>query len=543
VSHSPSPAHARLAATIAVCLAGALTACSSSAGTPAGDTPTAGGTLTFATNQEPDCLDPAVSARDITALVDRNVFDSLVRQGVDGKIQPWLAEKWETTPDGVSYTFHLRQGVRFHDGTALDAAAVKATFDHAVDPKTKSKYAAGLISAYKGADVTDASTIVVKLAKPSAPFLQALSTPYLGIQSPKSLADNATGLCEQPVGSGPFKFGKWDKKVGIDLTKNPDYNWGPATAKHAGAARLDALTIKFIPEDTVRVGALTSGQVDVVSNVPPSKAKSLEPAATLLKAEAPGAPYTVYLNSAPGNILADENVRKALQRVADLDQLVQTVYFGQYQRANGPLTPATPLYAKTDPVGFNQAEANKLLDEAGWTQRDGDGFRTKDGKRLALRWPHTADMERDQRGSIGQGIQAQAKQVGIDIQYTTVDQGAIGQIIGKHEHDLFDVSFVRADADILRYFFGTESLLAKGGGNIFGIAQPELDKLLVDGAASIDDAARGKIYADAQRYVVEHAIALPVYVPTNLVGASTKAHGIEFDPHAYPLFYDAWTSK
>lgn len=538
----PFPTRAML---VAVPLLAVLAGCGTATSTPESERPASGGALTFATPVEPDCLDPAVSARGVTAMIDRNIFDSLIQQSPDGTFHPWLAQRWTTAPDGRSYTFHLRTDVRFHDGTPLDAAAVKATLDHAVDPKTESRYAAGLIAEYEGAEVVDSSTITVKLTRPNASFLQALSTPYLGIQSPKSLRENTAGLCEQPVGSGPFKFVKWDKKVGVELTRNDDYAWPPEGAQHSGPARLDALAFKFIAEDTVRVGALTSGQVQAISSVPPSKAKTLENTAQLLAAETPGAPYTIYFNSAPGTILSDERIRQALRRAVDFDQLVQTIYFGQYQRAWSPLTPATQFYdgSTANAFAFDQAEANRLLDEAGWTGRDSEGYRVKDGKRLTLRWPHTADMERDQRNLIGQGVQAQAKQVGIEIQYTLVDQGTIGKHIGDRSLDLFDVSFTRAEPDILRYFFGTESTLDNGGGNIFGLDIPELNKLLVQGMNTVDPAQRGKLYVDAQRYVVEHAISLPVYVPKTLLGAAREVRGIEFDANAEPLFYSAWLAR
>lgn len=525
---------------VAALVFGLVAACSSGT-TPAGTEPSIGGTLTFATDQQPDCLDPQVSARDVVDLIDRNMFDSLVKLTPDGKFHPWLAQKWEISADNLAYTFHLRPGVTFHDGTPLNAAAVKATMDHAVDPRTKSRYAANLISGYTGATIVDDSTVTLLLSRPSAPFLQALSTAYLGIQSPKSMADNAAGLCEKPVGSGPFQFVKWDKNTSIEMTRNPKYDWGPATAGHTGAARLDGLTIKFVAEDTVRFGALGSGQADVISTVPTGKFGTLRSSGDLqdLKAEAPGAPYTVFFNTSDGP-LSDEKVRIALQRSVDLDALVQSVYFGQYGRAWSPLSPTTPFYDATT-VGswkHDPGQAGKLLDEAGWAQRDAEGYRTKDGKRLTLRWPHLASQERDQRGLLAQGIQAQAKQAGFEIQYNTVDQGTIGQVIKTRQLDLFDVSFTRADPDILRYFFGSGS-----SGNIFKLAVPELDGWLTEGATSSDPDVRRRAYARAQEYLVTHAIALPVYVPANLVGAVNKVQGLAFDAQVYPLFYDAWIAK
>ena len=535
----------RARALVAALVVGLVSACSGST-TPASTEPSSGGTITFATDQQPDCLDPQVSARDVVDLIDRNMFDSLVKLTPDGKFHPWLAQRWEISADGLAYTFHLRRGVTFHDGTPLNAAAVKATMDHAVDPHTESRYADNLISGYTGATVVDDSTVTLRLSRPSAPFLQALSTAYLGIQSPKSMTDDAAGLCDKPVGSGPFQFVKWDKNTSIEMKRNPKYDWGPATADHTGPAHLNGLTIKFVTEDTVRFGALGSGQVDVITGVPAGKFATLRSDSNLqhLNAENPGAVYTVFLNTDNGP-LTDEKVRLALRQSVDLDALVRSVYSGQYARAWSPLSPVTPYHDATlaNSWKYDPAKANKLLDEAGWTKRDAQGYRTKDGKRLTLRWPHISDQERDQRGLIAQGMQAQAKEVGFEIVYNTVDHGTLGEAVVNRQLDLFDVSFTRADPDILRYFFGTDSTLDKDGGNIFGLAAADLNGWLIEGATSSDPNVRRRDYAQAQRYLVTHAIALPVYVQTSLVGAANKVHGLAWDAQAYPLFYDGWIAR
>lgn len=523
-----------------------LVASCSSGTTPASTEPTGGGTLTFATDQEPDCLDPQASALDVVDLVDRNMFDSLVTMTSDGEFHPWLAERWEVSPDGLAYTFHLRAGVTFHDGTPLDAAAVKATMDHAVDPATESRYADSLISGYTGATVVDDSTVTLHLSRPSAPFLQALSTAYLGIQSPKSIADDPDGLCDQPVGSGPFQFVRWDKSTSIEMKRNPEYDWGPATAEHSGAAHLDGLTIRFVTEDAVRFGALGSGQVDVIAGVPTGKFATLRSDSNLqhMNVENPGAVYTVYFNTDNGP-LTDEKVRLALRHSVDLDALVRSVYSGQYARAWSPLSPTTPHHdgSLADSWEYDPDKANDLLDEAGWSQRDAEGYRTKDGTRLSLRWPHISDQERDQRGLVAQGIQSQAKQVGFEIEYNTVDHGTLGEAVVSRQLDLFDVSFTRADPDILRYFFGTDNTPDKDGGNVFGLAVPELNGWLTEGAASSDPSVRQRDYTQAQRYLVTHAIAMPVYVQTTLVGAANEVRGLSWDAQAYPLFYDVWLAR
>jgi peptide/nickel transport system substrate-binding protein len=515
-----------------------------SGGAAPGATVVTGGVLTFATDSEPECLDPQVSAFDSTAFVDRGVFDSLVSLGSDGAFHPWLAERWTVSKDGLGYTFFLKKGVSFHDGTPFDAAAVKDTLDHAVNPKTKSRYAASLVHNYAGATVVDGGTIEVRLSKPDAAFLQSLSTAYLGIQSPKSLRENAADvLCTKPVGSGPFKLASWTKNTRIELTRNPDYNWGPATAAHTGPARLDGVTIQLMPENAVRFGALTSGQVDAISNVPPNSAKSVPGSVQLLRADSPGAVHALRLNSSK-RVLADERVRIALQRGVDLDALVQSVYFGQYRRAWSLLSPSTLGYDKSTEGSwrYDPELSARLLDEAGWTGRDAEGFRTKNGARLTIRWPYSKQLVREQRDILAQGVQAGAKKLGIAIDYVGEDTGQFTQSVLGGNLDILDTSFVRAEPDIMRRMFASTELPSTGGGNIFGIKDAQLDSWLGDAVSTSDPKKRAELYAKAQHYVLDHALVVPTYIPGALVGASTKTHELRFDPQAFPTFYDAWIS-
>ncbi|MFH9674959.1 ABC transporter substrate-binding protein [Streptomyces sp. NPDC017405] len=497
-------------------------------------------TLVFATGRQPDCLDPAVSPADITALIDRNIFDSLIRMTPEGKFEPWLARTWAESPDGRTYTFKLRSGVVFHDGTRLDAAAVKATLDHVVAPATKSQYAAGLISAYRRAEVVDPLTVRVRLRHRSTPFLQALSTAYLGIQSPKAMRERAADLCVRPVGSGPFRFSRWSKNTDIVLHRNDRYDWAADGLAHEGPAHLGSLVIRFITEEAPRFGALTSGQADVIDEVPPAQVKNLDSYKSLrsLRVEAPGAVYALQLNSRTGP-LADERVRQALLAAVDVEHLVEAVQFGQIKRAWSPLSPTTFGYDKASEGAwpYDPHKAARLLDRAGWTGRDAQGYRTKGGRRLRLVWPFAAQYQTGQ-GILAQGLQAEAKKAGIDIDYVGQDTGTFGETIAKRKLDLYGTSFIRAEPDILRFFYASDQTHEEGGGNVFGVANPRLGKALNSAARETDPAERAREYATAQRLLLRHALVMPVYVPTKLVGAADRVRGLSFDAVGFPLFYD-----
>lgn len=229
------------------------------------------------------------------------------------------------------------------------------------------------------------------------------------------------------MGTGPFKFTGYTKGQSVTLTRNPDYDWAPATASHKGPAYLEKLTIRFLSQDATRVGALTSGQVQIADPIPPADVKTVKANQQLetLTTQAPGANYALVLNTTQ-KPLDDIRVRRAVQRGIDIDTAVKSVYFGVYKRAWSPISPTTPYYDKSleNTWGYDPALANRNLDEAGWTKRDADGYRTKGGKRLSIEWPlMPQEYIREQRDTLGQAIQADLKKLGIEIKRPRLDIG------------------------------------------------------------------------------------------------------------------------
>jgi peptide/nickel transport system substrate-binding protein len=540
---------ALVSALTSLALAAGLTACTSSGsgdGQAAADgTPVTGGTLTYAVNQTQTTLDPGVSSADVTGIIDLNIFDSLVEQTGASAFKPWLATSWAVSTDGKTYTFHLKKGVTFQDGTPLTADAVKKTLDHAVDPAAKSQYAGSLIAPYTGTTVVDPLTAQVHLSRPFAPFLQALSTPYLGIQSPKALARPAASY--RPVGTGPFSFVSWTGQKNVVLARNPRYTSWPSGATHTGPAYLDRIQFDLVTEDSTRFGALTSHQAQAVASVPPADVKALkaQPGLKLLSHQAPGANFNVYVNTRRG-ATQDVRVRQALQAALDVPSLVKTVYFGQYQAAHNTISAGTAYY---DPAAaaslqpHDPARAAQLLDAAGWTGRDAKGYRTKDGRELDIVWPYTPAADREGRDTLAEGMQAQAKKVGINLQRPSVAVGTFVADIQNGTYNLIDTSFVRADPDILRLLFSSDQLVTKGGANASFAHSAELDGWLAEAATTRDPAVRKHDYALAQAYVLKNAYVIPGYVEQTTLGISDTLHGVGFTPQAFPSFYGAWLAR
>ncbi|MFE4663521.1 ABC transporter substrate-binding protein [Streptomyces sp. NPDC056716] len=543
---------ARLTRPLAAALAGflLLTACSSGGGNTSdsgSDTPVQGGTLTTAVDTEPVSWDVHASTQDITAEIQRQVVDSLVAQDADGEFHPWLATTWEVADDYKSYTFELRTDVTFSDGTAFDAAAVKANFDHIVADSTKSLYAVSLLGPYTGTEIIDTHTAKVNFSAPFAPFLQAASTPYLGFYSPETLKTDAAELAAggpTNVGSGPYLFTSYTKGQSAVLTRNPDYDWAPETAAHTGPAHLDKLEFRFLPTASVRSGALTSGQVDVAKAVPPQNVATVEASSSLslLTRAAPGGNYNLWLNGslAPFD---DQRVREAVQRGINIDQDVETVTFGQYPRAWSPISPTTPNYDKTleGSWPYDAELAGQLLDEAGWTARDADGYRTKDGERLTIEWPVLSiQATREGRDVLGQAVQEDLKKIGIEVERPSLDLGTYNtQVYGGQAH-IVDLSWPRFSPDVLWLFLNSGSAPAEGGINATFVQDDQLDAWTDEGRATLDETVHADVYPKVQQRAIDLALVVPMYTQVSLVGTSTAVKGLTFSASNWLTYYDAW---
>ena len=515
----------------------------------AGSTPVKGGTVIYAVNTEPVSWDIHVSSQDITGEIQRNVFDSLVAEDANGAFHPWLASSWTVSTDLKTYIFKLREDVKFTDGTAFDAHSVKVNFDRIVNPATKSDLAASLLGPYKGTTVVDAHTVKVEFSEPFAPFLQAAATAYLGFYSPAAISAHGSTLGSggpNDIGTGPFTFTSYTKGESAVFARNPGYAWPPANAGRTGAAYLDGVTIRFLSEDATRVGALTSGQVQAARAVPPVDVKTLAatPSVTLVHRDNPGGVYNIFLNASKAPF-DDENVRKAVLHGINIAEDVQSVYFGQYQRAWSPLSPATPDYDSSlaNSWNYDQATANSLLDQAGWTGRDKNGYRTKNGTTLTVDWPVLpAEYITDQRDVLGQAIQADLKKIGIQVNRPAPDIGTYLQQVYGGKTDFVDFSWARFEPDVLWLLFNGASTPSTGGQNATFVKDPQLTAWTNQGRATLDAATRKTVYAEVQQRIIELAYVVPVYVPETIIGVSNTLNGLEFDPQPWALFYNVWLS-
>ncbi|UNZ52992.1 ABC transporter substrate-binding protein [Agrobacterium tumefaciens] len=510
--------------------------------------PVNGGTLTWGVETEPATLNPQLNGQDKTKLLLRNAYESLLARTADGGYVPWLATSHSISEDGKTYTFKLRDDVTFTDGQKFDAQAVVANFEKLRDPAYSTSVSAGPVSRIAELKAVDAHTVSFTLNGIYAPFLDYVAS--LEILSPAafSSAQIKSGGPEV-AGTGPFILKRYVKGQEIQFEKNPAYNWAPKTAKHQGAAYLDQVTYRFLPESSVRTGALTSGQLDVIEGISGNDAAVFKDNAdfTYQTALNTGTPYSLFLNVTWGPT-QDVKVRKALLASLDIDKILKAVYRGERTRAWGITSPIDPqFYDKSieNTYGADADVANRLLEEAGWREKDAEGFRIKDGKRLTIDVVQAQATVRDQRDVLLQALQAQARQVaGIDLAINYVDAGTYTDRRKTGQFGSIANSNTPTDAIDIEYHYLP---LQKGGTINYSRAEaPELAQWLNAAASTLDTKKRFEVYAKLQRFaIVDQAYAIPLYEPEDQVAAANYVKGITFRPFKQlpENAYDIWRSE
>lgn len=296
--------------------------------------------------------------------------------------------------------------------------------------------------------------------------------------------------------------------------------------------------MQILPEASVRAGVVESGEADLASQLPPNVADGLGDQLTVDSIEYPGMPYSLFLNESYG-VFADQKVREAFERAIDVDTAVEKIFFGQFPRAWSMLGSTTPGYDASleGSWPFDADLANQLLDEAGWTERDADGIRMKDGKRLSARWIAWTPVP-DDRAALANAIQSDLKKVGFEIKREVLEPGAYNEQYGPKTFDITDWGFSGVDADLLRSHLGSD-----GFQNASQVKDPAVDELLEQGLSTTDTAARAKVYAELQQWNAKHVAIVPLYVPSLITAVNDGVDGLEYDLYGRPLFYDVSVTR
>jgi peptide/nickel transport system substrate-binding protein len=524
---------------------------SSATGSSSSGAPVHGGTLVYGTDREPTCLDPHNYGDMPQTYVSRQYLDSLVSELPSGAVVPWLATSWAISPDGLHYTFQLKQGVKFTDETPFNAAAVQANFNQILDPATQSATDTGYLDPYySSTTVISPYSVEINLKAPYSPLLDVLAQAFFGIESPAAMARGLTANCQSPVGTGPFVVQSWVHGQSVTLTRNPGYHSAPENAKHQGPAYLSKITWKFLEDSSVRFAALQSGEAPVIFNPPPQDQAALksDSSLSLLQFVHSGVPDGIALNTTqvPFN---DLQVRQAFFYASDTKAALKSAYEGTLPSSAGPLTSSTPSYSSAYENAYdnNPAKANSLLDAAGWTARNSQGYRTKGGTTLSARLVYSSNTGDTPPADLTllQDLQAAEKKVGIDVVLVPLGASAYANsFTNQTNHELLWGAYWNSPTPaVLAIVYSTASLQAGLGNNSSFSSDPALDSILNQAAATTDVATQKSLYDQAQAIVSRNAWDLSIFPQTTHLGIASTVHGVWIEPsEGEPVLSDSWLS-
>lgn len=496
------------------------------------------GDLRFRLLDEPESLyNVQLMAATANGVIGTYLTERLVYFDASGKPQPWLAESWTISPDQTEVTFKLRSGIKFHDGTPFDAAAVKFQFDQVMDPQVASPVKA-MIGPMKSVEVVDPQTVKFTFDKPYAPFFNNLAQASLGFNSPTAVRKFGKQYGRNPVGTGPYRLKSWAQGAEIVLERNPDYKQLRGDAVNKGAPIAPTVTLNLIPEEAVALAALETRELtsaimvgDAVQKVeknPKLKLIVLKRATNIMYLE-------FNQNRAPFDDVA---FRKAIGYAIDRDAVAK-VAFGNYgSAALSPLASGIPGYsdevARKHGTPFDLAKAKAMMAEAGWKPGP-DGVLQKDGKRAQFKMKTYSGFAYVERALAV--VQNNLGDLGIKVDVEASDWGTFYPGLLKGDWDVALVRWGWSDAGVLSNLFrspGHRKTLKPA---------PEQDAVLDRCNTTVDPDARNACVAEAQRLILENATMVPIFTNYTVIAAQPDVQDYTLDFFSYLLPGDVRVPK
>jgi peptide/nickel transport system substrate-binding protein len=467
-------------------------------------------------------LDPRVGADEASQKAHQLLYNTLVRIDDNLRIVPHLAESLEH-PDPLTYVVKLRRGVQFHNGRELTAEDVAYTFRSLLDPTFRGR--TGAYKLVKSVDIVDPYTVAFNLKSPFASFPINM---VMGIVQAGSGAANARA----PIGTGPYRLASFKADDRIVLTRFDGYFEGPA--KNPG------LVLKVVPDDTMRGLELRKGAVDlVVNDVVPDIVWQMQREGKLKVATGPGSDYAYIALNLRDPILQRLDVRRAVGHAIDRDAIVRYLRRGYATTAQGIIPPMSWAYPRDlFDFRFDQAEAKRLLDAAGYPDPDGDGPRP----RLSLTMKtSTSEVYRIQAAAIQQDL----ARVGIALEIRSQEFATLLGDVVKGNFQMYTAQFVGVtDPDMLRLVFHSAQVPAAGGLNRVHYRNASVDQLIEQASAAASDEARQRLYGDAQRAIALEVPYIPLWYKTNIAVSQPDIHGVRLSPIAdFTFLKDVYRSK
>ncbi|WP_110928356.1 ABC transporter substrate-binding protein [Bacillus massiliglaciei] len=504
----------------------ALAGCSSSetGGSGGKSSEKGGGVLIYGKGGDAVGLDPATVTDGESFIVTEQIMDTLVNYEEDSmEITEGLAEKWEISDDNKTYTFHLRQGVKFHDGTDFNAEAVVKNFQRWAKSHDEAKFAyyPSMFGGFEGDEghvikevkATDENTVVFTLTRPQAPFLKNLAMSPFAIGSPTAFEKDAEKFTKEPVGTGPFKFKSWKQGDTIEVVKNEDY-W------REGYPKLDGVTFKVIKDNSARLNALIKGEIDLMDGLNPSDISKVKGDSDLQLIERPSMNVGYLGFNVEKEPFNNKEVRQAVSHLINKQEIIDTFFEGTADPAKNPIPPSISGFNDSiEDYDYDVEKAKELLKKAGYE----DGF---DMELWAMPVPRPY-MPNGQK--VAEAIQASLKQVNINAEIKTFEWGAYLEKVQAGEAQSFMMGWTGDNGDADNFIY---TLLDKdniGSNNYARYANDEVHDLLIKAQSTPDEEERNKLYEEAQVIIHDEAPWVPLVYSKPQLAGSKAVKG--FVPH------------
>ena len=506
-----------------------LVACNKSETAPASvassssSVPATGDSLVEGTIGEASTLIPLLASDSSSHAVAGQIYNGLVKYDKNLNIVGDLAQAYEISDDGLTITFHLRHGVKWHDGAPFTSHDVLYTYHVTIDPKTPTAYAEDF-KQVKSLEAPDSHTIVVTYDSPFAPALASWGVNILPAHLLEGKEITKSPLSRKPVGTGPYRFKEWVSGQKIVLEANSDY--------FEGRPYIDRFIYRIIPDSSTMYMELKAGAIDLMNLTPvqysrQTSAKSFT--SRFNKYRYPSSSYLYMGYNLRHPLFGDKRIRQAMTAAINKDELIQGVLFGMGQKAHGPIVPGRWAYNPTvKDIEYDPAHAADLLAQAGWKEKNSDGILVKDGK--PFKFTILTNQGNQQRLMTAQIVQQRLRQVGIDVKIRIVEWAAfLKEFVNKGNFEVVMLAWsISQDPDMYDIWHSSKD--KPGELNFIGFKNAEVDRLLIEGRNTFNIKKRTQAYFRIQEILAEEQPYTFLYVPDALPVVSARIRGVEPAP-------------